>query len=107
MEGSAAASLGTIGFKADAAMEGAKDPTIADRPKSDPIITTCSLGGQVRGICNLFPTATLENFRTPSLTVNSTARSVFMRSPPHPTPRISLPRAPGCGWRRDSQGLWV
>lgn len=46
VEGSAAASLGTIGFKADTAMEGAKDPTIADRPKSDPIITTCSLGGQ-------------------------------------------------------------
>ena len=42
------ASLGTLVFKADAAMTDFKDAKIADRPKDGLIVVTCGLGGQAK-----------------------------------------------------------
>lgn len=42
------ASLGTLPFKADASLTEFKDPKISDRPKDDPILVTCALGGQAK-----------------------------------------------------------
>ena len=42
------ASLGTIVFKADAAMPDFKDPKVADRPKDGLVVVTCALGGQAK-----------------------------------------------------------
>ena len=46
--GSYNASLGTLVFKADAAMADFKDPKIADRPKDGLIVVNCGLGGQAK-----------------------------------------------------------
>jgi rhodanese-related sulfurtransferase len=46
--GAYSASLGTLVFKADAALAEFKDPKIADRPKDGLIVVTCALGGQAK-----------------------------------------------------------
>eukprot|EP00413_Alexandrium_margalefii_P015112 CAMPEP_0204526344 /NCGR_PEP_ID=MMETSP0661-20131031/8389_1 /ASSEMBLY_ACC=CAM_ASM_000606 /TAXON_ID=109239 /ORGANISM="Alexandrium margalefi, Strain AMGDE01CS-322" /LENGTH=156 /DNA_ID=CAMNT_0051532185 /DNA_START=73 /DNA_END=543 /DNA_ORIENTATION=+ len=46
LPGSHSASLGKLFFKASTDLADFKDAKIADRPKDDPIIVNCALGGQ-------------------------------------------------------------
>mmetsp|Transcript_9489 Transcript_9489/g.16904 ORF Transcript_9489/g.16904 Transcript_9489/m.16904 type:complete len:138 (+) Transcript_9489:77-490(+) len=62
--GTHSASLGTLPFKADAAMADFKDPKIADRPKEDPILVTCALGGQAKLAAKLLIDYGFKNVKT-------------------------------------------